>query len=82
MVFTMADVRELSPDEAGGRRVLYENDPCLIGSLLPKREGGFVESPPYDLIRGKKLHAKGSTTNLSKTSTRPTSSHEATSIFL
>ena len=45
MVFIMADLRELSPNEVGKQTVLYENDLCShlsIRSPLATPEEGFV----------------------------------------
>ena len=55
----MADFGELSPNQAGRRRVLYENDRCSVGSRLAKRERGCVEAPLYHIIRGKKSARQG-----------------------
>ena len=55
MVFTMVDVRELSPNKKGS--CMYENDPCLLSLnsllryFLAERER-FVEAPPCNM--GKK----------------------------
>ena len=72
LVFTMADVRELRPERGRGAEGRVRERPLLsliyilrIRSLLERREGGLVETPPCHIIR--KLNVKAS----AKTCPRP-----------
>ena len=86
LVFTMADVRELRPERGRGAEGRVRERPLLsliyilrIRSLLERRERfGGDSSLPHN----KKTERQGLGQNLSKTSTKATSSEEATSTWI